>query len=492
MPNNITMYNLLVSCPGDVKEAVDRIDEVIESFNQRYNDTLGIGICKKYWKTSAYAQSGGKPQELLNKQFVEKCDLAVAIFKTRFGTPTDEYGSGSEEEIEIMLKSGKDVLLYFDNSPVSLSGVDLEQYNKVRDFQERYKDKGLYWTYNSLDEFQKLLSSHIDKTFLTMERVNEIQESIRSNLCIKSYYANKIYDSAIVSSFDMGGYIDVKQLCERMIHLFKAIPLHHVQAGDYYSLVEKKVEVDDGTKAWIVSASEMLGIELDKHFFDLGGLSENVLSSAVLYGSRNLQGSMDEKEKYKEILQLEETVKKYAGQCEVEELYSKLKGIKFLLCNTGTKYDEDIDIEIRMPKDMFLDYLNLNVPKQPVCTEEEWNFSDIFTIARNRDYMDYDSSKRNLGSIAQNTNFTDFWDRKSYKEQYEEEIDETFIYEVYDTADATIVRLHVDYLKQYQNVAFPTWIFVNDMDTYPEIEYSITSKYCSSRMEGMLQVEKMI
>ena len=31
---------------------------------------------------------------------MNKCDAAVAIFWTRFGSPTDEYGSGTEEKIE--------------------------------------------------------------------------------------------------------------------------------------------------------------------------------------------------------------------------------------------------------------------------------------------------------------------------------------------------------------------------------------------------------
>lgn len=34
---------------------------------------------------------------------------AVAIFWTKFGTPTDKYGSGTEEEIEEMLSSNKQV-----------------------------------------------------------------------------------------------------------------------------------------------------------------------------------------------------------------------------------------------------------------------------------------------------------------------------------------------------------------------------------------------
>lgn len=43
----------------------------------------------RQWHKSSYAQSGGKPQALLNEQFVNKCDAAVAMFWTRFGSPTD-------------------------------------------------------------------------------------------------------------------------------------------------------------------------------------------------------------------------------------------------------------------------------------------------------------------------------------------------------------------------------------------------------------------
>lgn len=50
---------------------------------------------------------------------VDKFDAAAAIFQTRFGTPTDDYYSGSDEEIEKTITSGKNVFLYFSNVPVS-------------------------------------------------------------------------------------------------------------------------------------------------------------------------------------------------------------------------------------------------------------------------------------------------------------------------------------------------------------------------------------
>ena len=102
MPQNVIQYDLLISCPGDIKEEIEVINRTVQKFNDQFSDTLGISIRTRHWSKNSYPQSGGKPQALLNEQFVKKCDAAVALFWTRFGTPTDEYGSGTEEEIEIM------------------------------------------------------------------------------------------------------------------------------------------------------------------------------------------------------------------------------------------------------------------------------------------------------------------------------------------------------------------------------------------------------
>ena len=169
------MYDMLISCPGDIENMVKVVDEVIESFNQQFMDTLGIGVRTRYWKKSAYAQSGGRAQELLNKQFIEKCDLAVAIFKTRFGTPTDKYGSGSEEEIEIMLNEGKQVFLFFDESPIESNKIDPCQLQRVREFKDRYKrqEKGILWTYTSTEEFRSIFNAHITRYFITNQTIQE-------------------------------------------------------------------------------------------------------------------------------------------------------------------------------------------------------------------------------------------------------------------------------------------------------------------------------
>ena len=149
MSQNVTLYNLLISCPGDVKDEVTIIESAVEEFNELYAEPLGITIKTRHWGKSSYAQSGGKPQALLNEQFVNKCDAAVAIMWTKFGSPTDDYGSGTEEEIEIMLQSGKQVFMYFSDKPLPPSKMNEDGYKQIQAFREKYNLKALFDLFKS-------------------------------------------------------------------------------------------------------------------------------------------------------------------------------------------------------------------------------------------------------------------------------------------------------------------------------------------------------
>ncbi len=61
MAKNVTQYDLLISCPGDVKEEIECIKNAVEQFNATFSDLLGISIRVKHWSKNSYPQSGGKP-----------------------------------------------------------------------------------------------------------------------------------------------------------------------------------------------------------------------------------------------------------------------------------------------------------------------------------------------------------------------------------------------------------------------------------------------
>ena len=127
MPKNTRTYDLLISCPADVKDFVEILEKEIEHFNNYFGRFNDIIVRTRYWYKDAFSEIGKAPQETLNKQIVDNSDMILAVFWTRFGTPTENYGSGTEEEIERMISDKKQVFLYFLDKPINPSKLDFEQ-----------------------------------------------------------------------------------------------------------------------------------------------------------------------------------------------------------------------------------------------------------------------------------------------------------------------------------------------------------------------------
>ena len=326
MAQNVTLYNLLISCPGDIKEEVTLIESAVDEFNELYAETLGITIKTRHWSKSSYAQSGGKPQALLNEQFVNKCDAAVAIFWTRFGSPTDEYGSGTEEEIEIMLQSGKQVFMYFSDKPIPPSKINGDGYEKIQAFRDKYKDKGIYFTYSSDEEFKKMFFAHLSMHFLAEKRVSEeitMKEYITS---IKNMYQE-------ISDMNVGG--------------------RSVTANTFFAGFTSPVDIDEDEKEFITAAAEQLECELSDSFFELGNLNQDTLTSNLLSGPK-LNGTSEEKQKYWKIKRLHETISKALEWAPVEKAFSGMNCIKLAIQNCGKAIDEDAEIMFEVPKESLL------------------------------------------------------------------------------------------------------------------------------------------
>lgn len=166
----VKKFNLLLSCPGDAYElCYPKVQAAIEAVNADPQLNNEITISLKHWKKSSFPQSGGCPQNLLNSQLVEQADIAIAIFWTRFGTPTDNYQSGTEEEIELLTSSNKQVFLYFLDKPVPPSQTSSPDYIKERKKIDAYKA-----TYNGV--------------YRDVSDENELQEKIVCDL--KLYFNN--------------------------------------------------------------------------------------------------------------------------------------------------------------------------------------------------------------------------------------------------------------------------------------------------------------
>lgn len=98
---------------------------------------------------------GAPAQQIINRQVLTRCDLLVGVFWTRIGTPTEKHLSGTVEEIEKHIASGKPAMLYFSSQPVALNTVDLDQVQRLMQFKQSCQDRGLYESYDSHSEFKE-------------------------------------------------------------------------------------------------------------------------------------------------------------------------------------------------------------------------------------------------------------------------------------------------------------------------------------------------
>lgn len=178
MAKKITVYDILISCPSDVSEYVNLLEKQITTFNSFYGRSNDVIVRCSYWMRDTYSEFGDSPQELVNKQIVDSSDMIVAVFWTRFGTETEHYGSGTEEEIERMLSMKKQVFLYFLDKPVSLSQVDFEQYAKIQQFMEKHKNEGIFFSVPDEDALSKKFLANLMLYFDSIIHGPEVKKSV--------------------------------------------------------------------------------------------------------------------------------------------------------------------------------------------------------------------------------------------------------------------------------------------------------------------------
>lgn len=494
MAKSVIRYDLLISCPGDVTDEIALINKAVEDFNSLYSDVLGIVIQTRHWSKDAYPKSGDRPQALLNEQFVKSCDAAVAVFWTRFGTPTDKFGSGTEEEIEIMLEGGKQVFLYFSDKPVAPSQHNPDEYARVKAFQEKHKGDILYGTYASDEEFSKKFFAHLSQHFLAEKRVSEIKEDRKSKLCLRGIDSDgKLTDKAIYQKYqpNTDGKVsdtvaEIKGLLEEAtgIHLSRG----RGRDGSLTWMFKQPVVINEGWEKLIELMAGKLGVALPEDFFYLGNLAKDTIQSNPLLGE-SVEGSAEEERKYELIKRLYKKTAELSDWLDVERGFADLMCVKLAISNEGTLVDEDIDVTLRFPRKSFrtLDEMpQMNVTTMEYLTRK-CDMTALLGIPDTAEYGDYDSAQKQVNQSPTCRGNVDFPGSVDYAAEYKADLEDVFCYDVYIEGDECIVKLKFDYIKHHTTVSFPAAILLKE--TVSSIPHTITSMNSADVIVGELVVE---
>ena len=160
------VVKVMIASPSDVAQERRLMRDVIQEWNVIHAEDRNIVLMPVGWETNSSPDMGDRPQAILNKQLLTTCDLLVAVFWARLGTPTGVAASGTVEEINEHLAAGKPVMIYFSSAPVRLDSVNAEQYERLRTFKEELRQKGLIDEYEDLAEFREKFARHLAQTII--------------------------------------------------------------------------------------------------------------------------------------------------------------------------------------------------------------------------------------------------------------------------------------------------------------------------------------
>lgn len=530
----ITAYNLLLSCPGDVLDLKDTIESCIKSFNTSIGEANNIRIDLKHWTTDSFSQSGDKPQNILNKQFIDDCDLCVALLGVRFGTPTDNYDSGTEEEIEKMLSQNKQVFLYFIERNIDPNSLDVEQYKKVQTFKEKYTQKGLYSIVKNSEElrtefqnalsmyFLKLVAPHISQQQTTFTPNLEISTANYEKYNVTPLHTNyqqiklvKDKENHIKSLIDKISAItiipstNIKEEPEVEIpddalqgmnvgEIMKGLESKKISENQYYKLIGKKppsyskVVITDDELNLIHGFCDKHSIALNENFYFLGNLQlETKIPIFTAFGGTSTKylGSQTEQEKYKLIKELFTKIREYNHATEYFSELDSMPYLSLVVENSGNTYDEDIDVKLFVKKNCVA--TTDEIPKPGIFFLEEAAELDIpeHCFAGNRhydieDYSNYPVS-RYVSPTIQLPKSRDE-EIAELQEEYEESLEYVFCYNLKETTEDDIFCFNIPYLKQNTKMFFPSYFFFIKL---PEnIRYEIRSKHSPDVYKGELKI----
>lgn len=172
------LVRIFIASPSDVQTERQCVDAVVEELNTTIGDTYNVRLETKKWEKDTYPAVGEYSQGVINQQIGEY-DIFVGIMKHKFGTPTAQAGSGTEEEFDRAYEnykndgSCKNLMLFFSKEKLP-QDIDFEQFKKVRDFKNKLRDKGIY--YFEYDDDTKF----------------ESEFRVKLNACIKELYHKNV------------------------------------------------------------------------------------------------------------------------------------------------------------------------------------------------------------------------------------------------------------------------------------------------------------
>jgi nucleoside 2-deoxyribosyltransferase len=155
------MFPVMLAAPSDLEEELKVMREVVLTWSSVHSRSREVALLPVDYMQDAYPEVRERPQNAVNRQLLDKCDILIAAFWTRLGTPTGTSKSGTVEEIERHVAAGRPAMLYFSNANPTLASIDAGQLEAVRAFKNSMQGQSFYREFVSPNDLRTKLTSDL-------------------------------------------------------------------------------------------------------------------------------------------------------------------------------------------------------------------------------------------------------------------------------------------------------------------------------------------
>lgn len=187
------VINIMIAGPSDVYSEVESVKNAIYEWNEINAQIYGLVLRPIHWKTSSFPSlSFSDAQMAINHQLVQTSDVLICLFGQRLGTQTPRAKSGTVEEIEQHLQSGKEVMVFFKETIDA--NCDIKQLTALQDFKSYLEMKGLLGKYNDISNLKEEIKRRLQLFYPNFTKTNrkQIPKTRRSNFSIYKRRRGKV------------------------------------------------------------------------------------------------------------------------------------------------------------------------------------------------------------------------------------------------------------------------------------------------------------
>ncbi|WP_026373492.1 hypothetical protein [Agrococcus lahaulensis] len=167
MAFNALVVQVMISAPGDFPETHRGvIHRAMRRWNVDHGKLRSIIFVPTDWtEGSTPGVADDYAQQMINEQLIDASDVAIVVYTDRLGTPTPEHESGTAEETDEFIQTGKEVLIYrnmTDRRPVSGIEATAEK-ARLETYLSHVRKRALVGEYNQAHDLELKLMTDLTR-----------------------------------------------------------------------------------------------------------------------------------------------------------------------------------------------------------------------------------------------------------------------------------------------------------------------------------------